>query len=143
MAARDLPCEFAGSEDDMDATPEGPPAAAPDRPVPAIVLVTTTVDDAERAAGLARGAVDARVAACAQVGGPIRSLYRWRGTVEDTAEWTVTFKTTTRRYPALERYVREAHPYDVPEIVGSIAATVTRDYALWVEDEVASPVNEA
>jgi periplasmic divalent cation tolerance protein len=111
-------------------------------PVPAIVLVTTTVDDEERAVDMARGSIELRVAACAQVGGPIQSIYRWRGNIEDTREWTVTFKTTTTRYPALERYLRQAHPYEVPEIVGSIAATVTPEYASWVQAEVSVPVNE-
>ena len=51
------------------------------------VQVMTTVDSAEQAAALARGIVERRLAACAQIVGPIRSHYRWQGKVEEAEEW--------------------------------------------------------
>jgi len=104
-------------------------------PIPAIVLVRTTVDDAEVAAGIGRAAVEARLAACAQVGGPVRSVYRWQGASEDATEWTLDLKTTISRYPSLERHLRERHPYDLPEIVATIASAVSPEYAAWVAAE--------
>src|SRR5579871_5778016 len=79
--------------------------------------VSTSVDDAEAARALASGAVEARLAACAQLEGPFESVYWWHGKIERAAEWRVTFKTTASRYPALEAFVKERHPYDVPEII--------------------------
>jgi periplasmic divalent cation tolerance protein len=63
--------------------------------------VMTTVDARPAADALARSAVSQRLAACAQVSGPIESTYRWQGAIETAEEWQVIFKTTTSRYSAL------------------------------------------
>jgi periplasmic divalent cation tolerance protein len=97
--------------------------------------VTTTVDNIAAAQALARGAVDARAAACAQVGGPITSVYRWQGRIETAPEWVVVFKTTTDRYPELERYIRENHSYEVPEIVCMPVTAGNPAYLAWIVAE--------
>ncbi|MFG2296999.1 divalent-cation tolerance protein CutA [Streptomyces sp. NPDC048603] len=113
-----------------------------ERPVPepagvAVVTVLTTVDSAEGAAALARGAVEARLAACAQISGPVTSVYRWQGAVETAQEWQVLFKTTAERYPALEAALAAGHPYDTPEIIATPVAGGGAGYLAWVAAEVA------
>ncbi|MFF3888807.1 divalent-cation tolerance protein CutA [Streptomyces sp. NPDC001914] len=105
--------------------------------LPACLAVSTTTDTAEKAEALARGAITARVAACAQVSGPVTSVYRWQGAVESAAEWKVLFKTTAARYPALEKYLLDAHDYDTPEIVATPVVAGSPDYLRWVEEETA------
>jgi periplasmic divalent cation tolerance protein len=100
-----------------------------------ICQVTTTVDTIAAAQALARGAVEARAAACAQVGGPITSVYRWQGQVESAQEWVVVFKTTTERYPELEGYIRTNHSYEVPEIVCTPVTAGNPAYLAWVATE--------
>ena len=97
--------------------------------------VTTTVDSREAAEGLARSTVEARVAACAQVVGPIRSTYRWAGKVETAEEWLVLLKTAVDRYPDLERHLRGRHPYDVPEIISVPVIAGNPAYLTWVSQE--------
>lgn len=106
-------------------------------PAPEVLAVTTTTDDPERAAELAGRAVELRLAACAQVGSPITSFYRWQGETHRDQEWPVVFKTTAARYRELETYLREAHTYDEPQIT---AVSVTRGspgYLEWVATETA------
>ncbi len=98
--------------------------------------VVTTTDGRPNADRLARGAVEARVAACAQVVGPVSSVYRWKGEVETAQEWQVWFKTTTAAYPALERYLRESHTYAVPEILCLPVTAGSPSYLRWVDTEV-------
>ena len=105
--------------------------------LPVCLAVLTTTDAAEKAEALARGAVAARVAACAQISGPVTSVYRWRGAVETAAEWRVQFKTTAARYPALEEYLLDAHDYDTPEIVATPVVAGNPDYLRWLEEETA------
>ncbi|MGW2785189.1 divalent-cation tolerance protein CutA [Streptomyces populi] len=105
--------------------------------LPSCLAVLTTTDAAEKAEALARGAVAARVAACAQISGPVTSVYRWRGAVETAAEWRVQFKTTAARYPALEEYLLDAHDYDTPEIVATPVVAGNPDYLRWLEEETA------
>ncbi|MET9883527.1 divalent-cation tolerance protein CutA [Streptomyces sp. NPDC006430] len=96
----------------------------------------TTVDSAEAAAALARGAVEARLAACAQISGPVTSVYRWKGALETSQEWQVLFKTTSGAYPALEARLIADHPYDTPEIIATQVVHGSGDYLAWVAAEV-------
>lgn len=96
------------------------------------VQVVTTIDSHEAALALARSAVEARLAACGQVGGPIQSVYWWQGAVEDASEWTVVFKTTADGYPALEAHIRERHSYEVPEILATPIIAGNPAYLEWL-----------
>ncbi|MFF3582047.1 divalent-cation tolerance protein CutA [Streptomyces mirabilis] len=99
------------------------------------LTVLTTTDAPEKAEALARGAVEARAAACAQISGPVTSVYRWKGAVETASEWQVLFKTTGARYDALEAYLLAAHDYDTPEIIATPVVRGSADYLRWVEEE--------
>ncbi|WP_448319393.1 divalent-cation tolerance protein CutA, partial [Streptomyces sp. CO7] len=98
------------------------------------LTVLTTIDSPEKAQALARGAVEARVAACAQIAGPVTSVYRWEGVVETAAEWQVLFKTTAARYEALEAHLRAAHDYETPEIIATPVVRGDAAYLRWIED---------
>jgi len=100
--------------------------------------VTTTVDDREAAQALARSAVEARLAACGQVVGPITSVYRWQGAVETAAEWMVLFKTAEHAAPALVDHVRARHPYQVPEILVTPVVGGNPAYLAWVAESTAT-----
>ncbi|MFR9674668.1 divalent-cation tolerance protein CutA [Streptomyces sp. TR06-5] len=107
--------------------------------VPETLTVLTTIDSAEKAETLARGAIERRVAACAQINGPVTSVYRWEGTVQADPEWQVLFKTAAARYSALEAYLGEAHDYDVPEIIATRVVEGGADYLRWVVEETTDP----
>ncbi|QSB15623.1 divalent-cation tolerance protein CutA [Natronosporangium hydrolyticum] len=99
--------------------------------------VVTTIDSKDAADDLARAAVQARAAACAQVIGPISSSYWWEGSVQTEQEWQVVFKTTQRAYGSLEEYIRAHHSYDVPEILCLPVTAGHRPYLEWLDHEVA------
>ncbi|GAA2388609.1 divalent-cation tolerance protein CutA [Streptomyces glaucosporus] len=101
-----------------------------------VLTVLTTTDTPEKADALARGAVEARLAACAQVTGPVTSVYRWEGAVQSEREWQVLLKTTADRYDALEAHLRAAHDYDTPEIIATPVVRGGADYLAWVAAEV-------
>jgi len=100
-----------------------------------VVQVTTTADDADALAALARDAVAAQLAACAQVDGPITSVYWWQGTLETADEWRATLKTTQARAEALGAFLVEHHPYDVPEVLRTPVVGGNADYLAWVRAE--------
>jgi periplasmic divalent cation tolerance protein len=97
--------------------------------------VVTTTDSAEDAERLARGVVEAQLGACAQVHGPIRSVYRWQDEVRAEAEWQVVVKTTTARVPELIAHLAAAHGYDVPEIIATPITAGHSAYLDWVRAE--------
>jgi periplasmic divalent cation tolerance protein len=97
--------------------------------------VVTTTDSREATTELARSVVAARLGACAQVVGPVASVYWWDGAVQTTEEWQCVVKTTEDAYPALEEHIRRHHPYDVPEIVRTPITAGLADYLDWIAAE--------
>ncbi len=100
-----------------------------------IVSVYATFADEEEAARIARAAVEERLAACANILGPCRSIYRWQGKVEEAGEVAAIFKTRAGTAPALLARIAELHSYDVPAAVVWPIADALSDYADWVENE--------
>jgi len=103
------------------------------------VEVVTTTDSREKADGLAWSAVESRLAACAQVVGPIASTYWWRGQVESATEWICILKTTALRSEELMAHLRQEHTYDNPEIVAIPIVGGSPDYLTWIARETAQP----
>lgn len=104
-------------------------------------LAQTTIDTAEGARHLADEAVRRRLAACVQLEGPITSIYHWKGSIESASEWRLTFKTASDRLPELAAWLREAHPYEIPEwIVWNLETSPT--YGAWIHDNTAKPITD-
>ena len=101
----------------------------------AVIVVLTNLPDSASAFNLARQVVALRLAACANVLAPATSFYRWEGRDEQAAEHPVLIKTTAERYPALEKAIRELHPYTLPEIVSWPVERGLEAYLRWVEAE--------
>jgi len=100
--------------------------------------VLTTVSSREHALALAHAAVEARVAACVQILGPITSVYRWEGDVREEAEVLCFFKAPSERADALIAFVRDHHPYETPEITTVSSDFVDPRYLAWTV-EVTGP----
>lgn len=100
-----------------------------------IQIVTTagTRDDAQR---IARALVEERLAACAQVVGPVASTYRWKGEIETADEWQCWAKTRQSLYERVEQAIRRLHPYEVPEILALPVLTGSAVYLAWLDEQV-------
>jgi periplasmic divalent cation tolerance protein len=97
-----------------------------------IVTVYATFADAEEANRIARLLVEERLAACANILGASRSIYRWQGKVEEAEEVAALFKTTSGQAAMLIRRLGELHSYDVPAAVVWPIAEAPESYRLWV-----------
>lgn len=105
------------------------------------LLVITNLPDAASARALAGHLVGHRLAACANLLAPCRSIYRWNDKIEDAEEVPLLIKTTTERYPALEAAIRERHPYELPEIVAVPITHGLPAYLGWVTHETTDKPN--
>lgn len=74
--------------------------------------------------------------------GPVRSTYRWQGSVERASETMLLIKTTRDRYPDLQEQVRRLHPYAVPEILAVPVQNGFSDYLTWVAAETRADTGE-
>lgn len=97
------------------------------------VVVYTTFPDMRAARQIVKALVQSRRAACGSIFKAF-SIYRWQGKIERAHEYGALLKTTRRKYPAVEKYIKEAHPYDVPEIISWDIAAGQRDYLTWIRD---------
>jgi periplasmic divalent cation tolerance protein len=97
-----------------------------------ILIGWTTVDSAAAAEKLAAGLVAARLAACAQVDGPVTSHYIWQGKQEHTTEWRVWVKFPAPRAKEIEAWLKAHHPYSTPQWLAVAAAAVAGPYRVWV-----------
>jgi periplasmic divalent cation tolerance protein len=106
------------------------------------IQVTTTTGKREEAEQIARTLVEARLAACVQIVGPITSIYRWKGKIETAGEWLCLIKSCQEHYGAIERMIRSLHPYEIPEIVAVDLTSGSSDYLGWLQGELAEPCEE-
>jgi periplasmic divalent cation tolerance protein len=91
---------------------------------------------------LSRAAVESRLAAGAQVTGPVASMYWWDGGLERSEEWLVLLKLPADRYDELAAFITERHSYDEPEIVALPIVAGAPAYLDWMREET-RPTEEA
>ena len=103
-----------------------------------LIAVFCTVPDDETAERIARGLVEANLAACVKAIPGVRSFYSWRGALESDSEVQLLIKTRRTHFQALEAWIHEEHPYDVPEIVAVVAAHVGLPYERWTMEQTRS-----
>lgn len=103
-----------------------------------VLLVLTNLPDQARARFVAQKLLESRVVACANILAACTSLYHWQGKLEQAEEVPLLLKTTRAAYPALEKLLRELHPYELPEIIAVPVVAGLAEYLGWVEDAVIS-----
>lgn len=97
------------------------------------IQVITTISDKRKAENIARKLVYKRLAACVQIAGPIKSVYRWKGKIETAKEWVCIIKTKKGLYEKVETAIKKIHPYEVPEIIAMPITAANKDYLKWIE----------
>jgi periplasmic divalent cation tolerance protein len=97
-----------------------------------VVVVLVTAPNEEAAERIARALVDERLAACVNLVGPIRSIYRWEGAVHEDAERLLVAKTRRSLLGHVAARVRELHDYDVPEVLALPVAGGSEAYLAWL-----------
>jgi periplasmic divalent cation tolerance protein len=99
------------------------------------LLVLTNLPDRAAAERLADLVIEKKLAACVNILAPCRSVYRWKGAVQHDDEHPMLVKTTVERYPELEKALRAAHPYELPEIIAVPVERGLAAYLDWVAAE--------
>ncbi|MGQ9505480.1 MAG: divalent-cation tolerance protein CutA [Thermogutta sp.] len=94
--------------------------------------VFVTFPTRESAEDVAQGLVNERLAACVQILGPVKSIYRWQGQVESADEWLCLIKTSQVVFADVVSFVKSRHPYEVPEIVAVPICAGIPSYLQWL-----------
>lgn len=101
-------------------------------PLATVYAVFADADEAQR---IGRAMVEARLAACVNILGGCRSIYRWQGAIEATSEVPALFKTRADTSDALVAAIVAMHSYEVPAVTVWPIASAPPDYARWIAAE--------
>ena len=99
------------------------------------IQVTTTTETKEQAQTIAQNLVEAKLAACVQIIGPIDSIYRWKDKVENAQEWLCLIKTQDHLYNKVAAAIKNHHPYEIPEIIAVPIVKGSKEYLQWISEE--------
>jgi len=97
------------------------------------VLITTTTSTLEESKTIASILIENKIAACVNIIGPVRSLYSWKGNVEDDEEYKLFIKSFENNWQSLSSTIKKHHSYDVPEISMVYIENLNPDYLDWMK----------
>ncbi|HSE49089.1 MAG TPA: divalent-cation tolerance protein CutA [Terriglobales bacterium] len=99
-------------------------------------ITLATAGSREEAERLAEALVERRLAACVNVVGPMRSVYRWQGAVERADEFLLLIKSTAAQFAAVAAAIQELHSYELPECVELTITAGSDAYLKWLAENV-------
>jgi periplasmic divalent cation tolerance protein len=100
------------------------------------IQISTTTETKEQAESIAQYLVEQNLAACVQITGPITSIYRWKGKVENAQEWLCLIKTRDELFEKVEAAIKKLHPYETPEIIAVPVVKGSKEYLNWLNYEL-------
>lgn len=103
------------------------------------IIVLTTCGSEEEGRRIARGLVEKRLAACVNLAGGVRSVYRWKGAIEEDAEHLLIIKSRRDLFERLCGELEALHPYELPEVVALAVVDGSEAYLGWLDRELAPP----
>jgi len=98
------------------------------------MVVFVTCGSEDEALKIARALVGEKLAACANMISPLRSIYRWEGKICDEKEWLLLIKTRQSRFEDLAKRVKALHSYSVPEIIALPITEGSPAYLNWISE---------
>jgi periplasmic divalent cation tolerance protein len=102
------------------------------------IVALTTCESEDEAERIARSLVEKRIAACVNILPKARSIYRWKGAVEDAQEYVLLVKTRRDLFDALRAELSKIHSYEVPEVIALPIVDGSEPYLGWIDRELAS-----
>ncbi len=99
------------------------------------IVVLSTCESAEQAEKLARALVEQRLAACVNIIPGMRSVYRWKGAIEDTGEFLLLIKSRRDLFDQMRLEIEKQHSYEVPEVIALPIVEGAENYLEWLRVE--------
>jgi len=103
---------------------------------PAHVVVLITASSSHEARTIGKTLVERRLAACVNIAQGVRSIFRWKGEIEDQEEALMVVKSRADLLPSIIEAVRQVHSYTVPEVIAIPILAGSTDYLAWLDESV-------
>ena len=100
------------------------------------IVIFSSCPSAEEAEKVARGLVEKRLAACVTLIPGARSIYRWKGEIEEADEYVLLIKSCRGLFPRLKEELAALHSYEVPEILAVPVVEGASAYIDWIDKEL-------
>jgi periplasmic divalent cation tolerance protein len=101
-----------------------------------IIVVLTHVPDQICAERIAKALINAKLAACVNIGSACQSVYEWKGESEMQTEFPLHIKTSQSCYTKVESLILEMHPYELPDIIVLNVHGGLNRYLQWVNNQI-------
>ena len=105
---------------------------------PQLLLVTTTFANLADAKLMAQALIEQHLAACVQMQEGVYSVYRWDDKICHESEIVLLAKTDASKWDEIQQFIKNNHPYDLPEIIGMTPAEYDQTYGQWIQAEISS-----
>ncbi len=100
------------------------------------VQIITTTPSRRNAEEIANKVITKKLAGCAQVAGPIKSIFWWKGKITRANEYICIIKSSKKYYKEIERTIKDTHKYEVPEILAIQISDGNKDYLRWLGESL-------
>jgi periplasmic divalent cation tolerance protein len=100
------------------------------------IVVLSTCESEEHAQKLARQLVEQRLAACVTILPGARSVYHWKGNIEEAAECLLLIKSRRDLFDSLRAALLKVHSYEVPEVIALPIVDGSEAYLAWLDREL-------
>jgi periplasmic divalent cation tolerance protein len=97
------------------------------------LLVIVTTSTKKEATKIVRCLLEKRLIACANIIGPVSSLFWWKDKIDEATEFLVLMKSHSKLFDKLSKRVKEIHSYEVPEILALSILKGLPSYLSWLE----------
>ena len=99
------------------------------------IQITTTSDKKEILQSIGSRLIEARLAACVQISGPLESIFRWNGKIDTAQEWSCTIKSVAQHQVTIQSTIQEIHNYEEPEIIIQQISGGSQGYLNWIKQQ--------
>jgi periplasmic divalent cation tolerance protein len=96
------------------------------------IVILITAKDKKEAEKIARGLLEAKLIACANIVEGVQSLFWWQGKIDSSQEVLLVLKTKGILFKKISSKVKSLHSYQTPEIIALPVANGSKDYLDWI-----------
>ena len=100
------------------------------------IVVIITTSNKEEALKIVHDLLEEKLIACANIVGPVSSIFWWEGKIDEASEFLVFMKSHGNHFERLSEKVAEIHSYEVPEIIALPIIKGSPPYLKWLSDSL-------
>lgn len=98
------------------------------------IVIFITAPNKKEARHIAKVLLKARLIACANIVGNVKSLFWWQGKINNAKEALLVIKSKRSKLAAIIKQVKSVHSYQLPEIIAIPVMGGEKKYLNWIDE---------